>query len=119
MPWHIMINSKSKHVDLLLKVYKELVKAEYDVRMHEKDLTPPVLKQTITMDNAYFKTLPYAQAMLGSVNKTVAPVYFIIPEWTALSEIIGDAVSAVIEGKDVKSTLDTAAQKMQTILDER
>jgi ABC-type glycerol-3-phosphate transport system substrate-binding protein len=117
--WHMMINSKSKHIDLLLKVYKELAKPEYDVRMHEKDLTPPVLKQTITMDNAYFKTLPYAQAMLGSVNKTVGPVYYIIPQWTALSEIIGDAVSAVIEGKDVKTTLDAAAQKMQTVLDER
>ncbi|MDR0585442.1 MAG: extracellular solute-binding protein [Treponema sp.] len=116
--WHMMINSKSRHVDLLLQLYKELVNPVYDVRMHEKDKTPPVLTTTIKMDNPYFGSLPYAQAMLDSVGKTVGPIYYIIPQWNALSEIIGDAVTAIIEGRDVKTTLDAAARRMQTILDE-
>jgi ABC-type glycerol-3-phosphate transport system substrate-binding protein len=117
--WHMMINSKSPHVDLLLQLYKELVNPVYDVRMHEKDKTPPVLTTTVKMDNPYFRSLPYAEAMLESVTKTVGPVYYIIPQWNSLSEIIGDAVTAVIEGRDVKTTIDSAAQRMQTILDER
>jgi ABC-type glycerol-3-phosphate transport system substrate-binding protein len=117
--WHMMINSKSKHVDLLLKLYKELVNPEYDVRMHQPDQTPPVLSGTIKMDNPYFGKLPYARALLDSLNKPVGPIYYIIPEWNTLSEIIGDAVTAVIEGADVKKTLDDAADKMQVILNER
>jgi ABC-type glycerol-3-phosphate transport system substrate-binding protein len=117
--WHMMINSKSRHVDLLLKMYKELVNPEYDVRMHEPDKTSPVLTQTIRMDNPYFGKLPYARALLDSLNKPVGPIYYIIPEWNTLAEIIGDAVTAVIEGADVKKTLDDAAAKMQVVLDER
>ncbi|MDR2096539.1 MAG: extracellular solute-binding protein [Treponema sp.] len=117
--WHMMINSKSKYVDLLLKMYKELVKPEYDVRMHEPDKTPPVLAGTIRMDNPYFGKLPYARALMDSLNKPVGPIYYIIPEWNTLAEIIGDAVTAVIEGAEVKRTLDDAAVKMQVILDER
>jgi hypothetical protein len=86
--------------------------------MHEKDKTPPVLTTTIRMDNSYFSSLPYAQAMLDSVDKAVGPIYYIIPQWNSLSEIIGDAVTAIIEGRDVKATIDGAARRMQTILDE-
>ncbi|MDR2433312.1 MAG: extracellular solute-binding protein [Treponema sp.] len=117
--WHMMINSKSKHVDLILKMYKELVNPEYDVRMHEPDKTPPVLKTTISMSNPYFRSLPYAEALLGSVSREVGPIYYIIPEWNALAEIIGDGVTKIIEGGDVKATLDDTAKKMQAILDER
>jgi ABC-type glycerol-3-phosphate transport system substrate-binding protein len=117
--WHLMINSKSKYVDLLLQMYKELAKPEYDVRMHEPDKTPPVLQATMTMSNPYFGKLPYAQALLGSLPKTVGPIYYTIAEWNALSEIIGDGITAVIEGADVKATLDSSAAKMQTILDEK
>ncbi|MDR1904572.1 MAG: extracellular solute-binding protein, partial [Treponema sp.] len=117
--WHMMINSKSKHVDLLLKLFKELANPEYDVRMHEPDKTPPVLKSTISMNNPYFKSLPYAEALIGTVDRAVGPIYYTIPEWNTLSEIIGDGVTKVIEGGDVKATLDDTAKKMQTILDER
>jgi ABC-type glycerol-3-phosphate transport system substrate-binding protein len=116
--WHLMINSKSKYVDLLLQMYKELCKPEYDIRWHQPDKIPPVLTANITMSNPYFASLPYAQAMLGSVSKAVGPVYYTIPQWNALAEIIGDAVTAIIEGKDVKATVDSATQRMQTILDE-
>ncbi|GHV91096.1 sugar ABC transporter substrate-binding protein [Spirochaetia bacterium] len=117
--WHMMVNSKSKHVDLIFKMLKELPTPEYDVRMHEPDKTPPVLKSTISMGNPYFKSLPYAEALLGSVSREVGPIYYIIPTWNALAEIIGDGVTKIIEGGDVKATLDDSAKKMQTILDEQ
>jgi ABC-type glycerol-3-phosphate transport system substrate-binding protein len=117
--WHLMINSKSKYVDLLLQMLKELAKPEYDRRMHEPDKTPPVLESSISMSNSYFGSLPYAQALIGSINREVGPIYYTIAEWNALAEIIGDGVTAVIEGKDVKATLDSSAAKMQTILDEK
>ncbi|GHT86869.1 sugar ABC transporter substrate-binding protein [Spirochaetia bacterium] len=117
--WHTMVNSKSKYVDLIFKMLKEMPTPEYDVRIHEQDKAAPVLASTISMSNPYFKSLPYAEALLGSVSKEVGPVYYIIPEWNALAEIIGDGVTKIIEGADVKATLDDTAKKMQAILDEK
>jgi hypothetical protein len=56
---------------------------------------------------------------MDSLNKPVGPIYYTIPEWNTLAEMIGDAVTAVIEGADVKKTLDDTAAKMQVVLDER
>ncbi|MDR2784858.1 MAG: extracellular solute-binding protein [Treponema sp.] len=117
--WHMMINSKSKYADLLVKMYKELANPEYDIRAHQINKTVPILAANLTINNPYFGKLPFAQAVIGSMNKTVGPLYYTIPEWNSLSEIIGDAVAQIIEGKDVKATLDDAAAKMQQILDER
>jgi ABC-type glycerol-3-phosphate transport system substrate-binding protein len=117
--WHTMINSQSKHTDLILAMFKELATPEYDIRMHEQDKGVPVLAENITMSNPYVGSLPFAEALIGTIGREVGPIYYTRPEWNALAEIIGDGVTKIIEGGDVKATLDDTAKKMQTILDER
>jgi hypothetical protein len=65
------------HAALLLKMYKELVKPEYDVRMRDPDKTPPVPAATIRMDNPYFGT-PLRQGPAGFPEQARGPVYYIL-----------------------------------------
>jgi hypothetical protein len=87
--------------------------------MHEQDKGVPVLAENIKLSNPYVGSLPFAEALIGTIGREVGPIYYTIPEWNALAEIIGDGVTKIIEGGDVKTTLDDTAKKMQTILDER
>ena len=114
--WVNMISGKSKHIDLCQKIVKELAKEEYDVILHEAAGYPPVLKETMTMDNAYFSKLPYAQATIDSSNKKDGPNYERIKQWGAIAIGYGDAVAAIVGGADVKTTLDNLAVNADQIL---
>ena len=119
--WHGLINSKSKYTDLLLKMYKELPTVENDMRMHEKNLIAPVLAATLSLDNPYFKTLPYAKVMMDVYlsSKPLAPSYYNFTKYDSiLAPIISDGIDEIIQGADVKSTIDRYTRRVQTLLDE-
>jgi multiple sugar transport system substrate-binding protein len=117
--WTNMINAKSKHVDLCFELFKEFVKPEYDVALHEPGKYTPVLAATMNMQNPYFGKLLFAQAIIDSMSKGPAPSYDTIAKWGNLSPLLGDSVAAVLNGANVKTELDDLAEKMQVILDQK
>ena len=114
-----MINSRSKHADICAALFKELAKPEYDVMLHEPAGYPPVLAATMTLDNAYFGKMPYAQAVIDSLSKDPAPIYDISSRWSSVAYMIGDSFAAVLGGADVSAELDKLAQKMQVVLNQK
>jgi len=118
-PWVNMINSRSKHTDICIKLFKELAKPEYDILLHEPAGYPPVLTATMKMDNPYFGKMPYAKAMMDSSNKEPAPIYDISPRYSSVSFMVGDSLAAILNGADVKIECDKLAQKMQVVLDQK
>jgi ABC-type glycerol-3-phosphate transport system substrate-binding protein len=117
--WQNMINSKSKYTDLVVELFKEFAKPEYDVSLHEPAGYPPVLKATMSMDNPYFGKMPIARAVMESIKKDLAPEYAKFAQWTTVSGMVGDSVAAILNGNNVTAELNALADKMQVILDER
>lgn len=114
--WCNMISGKSKHIDLCMEIMKELAKPEYDVTLHEPAKYPPVCKATMSMDNEYFKTLPYASAVLKMVNKQPSPQYDADSTWSTVANLTGDGLAKIWNGADVKTTLDDVAAQADQIL---
>jgi multiple sugar transport system substrate-binding protein len=117
--WCNMINSRSKHADICAALFKELAKPEYDVMLHEPAGYPPVLAATMTLDNAYFGKMPYAQAVIDSLSKDPAPIYDISSRWSSVAYMLGDSVAAGLGGADVSAELDKLPQKMQGGLNQK
>jgi ABC-type glycerol-3-phosphate transport system substrate-binding protein len=116
--WCNMINAKSEHLDIVTALFKELAKEEYDVLLHEPAGYPPVLAATMSMDNEYFKKMPYAEALIGSLPKTSCPIYDASTKYSSVTPLIADAYAAVLNGADVNSTVDKLAKNMQIVLDQ-
>ena len=116
--WVNMINSQSDYKDICVELFGELAKPEYDVILHEAAGYPPVLKATMTLENAYFSQLPYAHATIDSLDKGPASLYDANPLWSSLTSLVGDSVAAIMGGANVDKELDTLAAKMDVILSE-
>jgi hypothetical protein len=86
---------------------------------HEPANYPPVLEGTMTMSNPYFSKLPYAQAVIDSLRKDPPILYTESSKFSEVENMIGDSVTAVLTGADVKTTLDSLAERMQVILDQK
>lgn len=114
--WSNMISAKTKYPELCQEIMAELAKPEYDVTLHEPAMYPPVCKATMSMDNEYFSKLPYAEAMLTATNLPSAPSYSANTSWTSVATIFGDTLASIMDGADVKSSLDNAAAQADLVL---
>jgi ABC-type glycerol-3-phosphate transport system substrate-binding protein len=117
--WQNMINSRSKHVDIILALFKELAKPEYDVMLHEPAGYPPVLEGTMKMDNPYFGVMPIARATIDSLYKPLPPDYDKFAQWSTVQTMVGDSVAAVLNGANVNAELNALADKVQVVLDQK
>ncbi|MCI6672974.1 MAG: extracellular solute-binding protein [Spirochaetaceae bacterium] len=116
--WCNMISAKSKHIQLCQEIMAELAKPEYDITLHQPAGYPPVCKATMTMDNEYFKTMPYAKAFMVMATKEPGPAYDSIPQWSTISGMCGDTIAKIWNGADVKSNLDELAGQIDQVLEQ-
>jgi len=114
--WVNMISAKTEYPELCQEIMAELAKSEYDVTLHEPATYPPVCKTTMTMDNAYFASLPYAEATLEVMDRGPAPAYGSNPSYISVANIFGETLASIMNGADVKSSLDEAAKQADQIL---
>lgn len=116
--WTNLISAKTKYPEICMDIFKELAKPEYDVIMHEADALPPVLSGTLTLDNEYFGTLAYAEAMMNSKDKAPAPAYDSIPQSGSIQVLFGELCSKVLntEKIDIKAELDNLAAQIDQLL---
>lgn len=114
--WVNMISSKTKYPELCQEIMAELAKSEYDVTLHEPAAYPPVCKTTMTLDNPYFGSLPYAEAFLNVMDRKAAPAYGSNPSYGSVANIFGETLASIMNGSDIKASLDSAAKQADQIL---
>jgi ABC-type glycerol-3-phosphate transport system substrate-binding protein len=115
--WNFMINQKTQYADLCQLIISKFCTPEYDIRMHTPDKVPPILTANITMDNSFYKTLPYASAMIGSMQRPLGPVYDTFAAWTSVQTTVGECVAKIVQGQGtVQSDVAEAVSKINTIL---
>lgn len=114
--WANMINAKGEYTDICMELFNELAKPEYDVILHEAASYPPVLKETMSMENKFFATLPFAEATIASLDRTPAPAYGELSAWSTIASMMGDTMALILGGADVSETLDEVAEKIDVVL---
>lgn len=114
--WVNMISGKTKHPELCQELIAELAKSQYDVSLHEPASYPPVCKETLTLDNAYLGKQPYAAALIDVMNRKPAPVYGSNSAYPSVANILGDALASIMNGANIKTTLDSAAKQCDEII---
>lgn len=117
--WCNMISAKTKHAELCQKIMAELSKPIYDITLHEPAAYPPVCKDTMKMDNAYFGKQAYASAVLELVTKPGSPDYSPLAAWGPCASLFGDSLAKIIgTNTDIKTELDALAGRMNQILNQ-
>lgn len=114
--WINMVSAKSKHIDLCMEIMAELAKSEYDVTLHEPAGYPPVLTETMSLDNEYFGKLPYAECVIEMLSVNPSPAYDTIAEWGPIAVVCGDSLAAIVGGADVRTELNALAVRIDQIL---
>jgi ABC-type glycerol-3-phosphate transport system substrate-binding protein len=118
--WHFMVNSASKYKDLCLLIEDKMCNPAADIATHEPDKIPPILAANISMQNPYYKTLPYAQAMIDSMANPIGPIYDTFAQGTQVQGSVGEAITNVILGKATpQAAIDAAVSKIDTIMSQR
>jgi fructooligosaccharide transport system substrate-binding protein len=115
LPWANMISKNSDYQEVCFQLFKEMCTPEADVMLHEPAGYPPILKGTYTMDNSYFASLSYAEALMKSLEKPVGPSYF-FPEIQDVAYIVGEEMVSCLHGTAAQDAADTAAERIDKVL---
>jgi len=117
--WCNMVSAKTEYKDLCMEIMAELAKPEYDVTLHESAGYPPVLTATMTMENEYFGSMPYAEAVLVMSDKKPSPTYDAISSWSSISNMSGDTLATIFTGEaEVEPALDSLAVRIDQMLEQ-
>jgi hypothetical protein len=68
------------------------------------------------MDNDYFSSLSYAEALLKSLEKPVGPSYF-FSEIQDVAYIVGEEMVSSLHGTPAQQAADKAAERIDSVLE--